>query len=148
MKLEYRPAAPDDFEFLFLLHEAAMRPYVEEAFGPWQADWQRAYFRARFDLAGQYLILFEGQDVGALHVQERAEEIFLVRIEILPAYQGRGIGTAVMQELIERARQAGRPLALRVLKGNLRARYLYQRLGFGVTGESDTHYIMAWYPKE
>jgi ribosomal protein S18 acetylase RimI-like enzyme len=51
-----------------------------------------------------------------------------------------------MRELIARAGQEGRPLALRVLKGNLRARYLYQRLGFGVTGENDRHYIMAYFP--
>lgn len=146
MKLAYRPAVPEDFDFLFMLHEAAMRPYVEDAFGPWQAEWQRAYFRARFNPAEVRLIQLEGQDVGVLHVQERTEEIFLVSLEILPEYQGRGIGTTVMQELIESARQQGRPLALRVLKGNLRARYLYQRLGFGVTGENDSHYIMALYP--
>jgi len=49
-----------------------------------------------------------------------------------------------MKALLAEADQRGKPVALRVLKVNIRARDLYQRLGFGVTGETDTHYIMAY----
>lgn len=146
MHITYRPATAEDFEFLFALHEAAMRSYVEDAFGPWQPEWQREYFRERFDPSALRLVQLDGQDVGMVHVQDRTEEIFLAGLEILPAFQGRGIGTAVIGELKDRAKREGRPLALQVLKGNLGARHLYQRLGFGVTGENATHYIMAYYP--
>lgn len=142
--LTYRPALPDDFEFLFRLHEAVMRAYAEDTFGPWDEDWQRNYFRMHFDLEAVQVIQYNDWDVGALWVQERVEELFLVSLEILPQFQRRGIGTAVIRALIERGREEHKPVALQVLKVNLEARDLYQRLGFGVTGENDTHYIMSW----
>jgi ribosomal protein S18 acetylase RimI-like enzyme len=141
--ISYRPAAAADFDFLFALHEAAMRPAVEIVYGPWDAEWQRAYFRQHFDPAATRIIRVDGRDAGMLQTQERAEELFLVRLEILPAYQRRGAGTAVVRALVEQAAAQGKPVALRVLKGNIPARNFYQRLGFGVTGETDTHYIMA-----
>lgn len=141
--ISYRPAAAADFDFLFALHEAAMRPTVEIVYGPWDAEWQRTYFRQHFDPAATSIIRVDGRDAGMLQTQERAEELFLVRLEILPAYQRRGAGTAVVRALVEQAAAQGKPVALRVLKGNIPARNFYQRLGFGVTGETGTHYIMA-----
>ena len=144
MSLSYRPATPADFEFFFRLHEAAMRAYVEEAYGPWDADWQRTYFRETFDPALLRVIQWNGQDAGMLHVQERSEELFLVDIEILPAFQRRGIGTQVLRSLIAEAERQGKPVALQVLRVNHEARKLYERLGFRVTGEKEKHYLMAY----
>ena len=144
MAITYRPAVPEDFDFLYALHRAAMRASVEESFGAWDDAWQRDYFRRHFSIEDRQVIQLDGQDVGVVVVQPRAEELFLVSLEVLPAFQGRGIGTAVIRALLERARGEGKPVALQVLKSNVRARALYQRLGFGVTGETATHYIMAY----
>ncbi len=144
MNLSYRAASQDDFAFLFNLHRAAMRDPVEETFGPWDDAWQVDYFQKHFDPAVLKIIQYRGDDVGVLYVQGRVEELFLASLEILPAYQRRGIGTAVIRELIAEAKRQGKPVALQVLKANRAARSLYQRLGFGVTGENDTHYIMAY----
>lgn len=146
--ITYRPALPEDFDFLFSLHRAAMRGYVEAAFGPWDEDWQQAYYRKHYPIDRLRIIQFDGQDVGLVYVEERTEELFLAIIEVLPGFQRRGIGTAVVRELIEAAAGLGKPVALQVLKGNIQARNLYQRLGFGVTGENDTHYILAYEPRE
>lgn len=64
-----------------------------------------------------------------INVERRADEIYLARIEILPGYQGRGIGTHLISTLIDQARQLGQDLVLDVLTVNRRARALYQRLG-------------------
>ena len=143
MKPDFRPALPEDVDFLYALHRSAMQTYVVQTWGEWDEDWQRARFEAHFDPALLRVIQFEGQDVGMLQVQERTEELFLVDLEILPRFQRRGIGTAVIQQLVELAASQGKPVALQVLKVNHSARALYQRLGFGVTGEKDTHYILA-----
>ena len=143
VKIGYRPAAPDDYDFLYQLHRAAMQRYVVETWGRWDEDWQELFFRENLHLDLQQVITTGGEDVGVLEVQERAEELFIVLIEILPEYQGRGIGSQVLNDVIARAGQDRKPVALRVLKVNIRARDLYQRLGFGVTGETETHYIMA-----
>lgn len=148
MNLTYRLAAPADFDFLFGLHKAAMQKLVEATFGSWDEPWQLAYFRRHFDPLVQRaelrVIQLDGQDVGLLHVQERAEELFIASLEILPERQGQGIGSAVVREVLRAAATQAKPVALQVLKANIAARSLYQRLGFGITGENETHYILAW----
>jgi ribosomal protein S18 acetylase RimI-like enzyme len=48
-----------------------------------------------------------------------------------PAHEGRGIGQALMEALIEEARaRGGLRMTLRVFAANERARRLYERLGF------------------
>jgi len=143
LNLTYRAALPEDYSFLFGLHKAAMRVYVEDTFGPWDEDWQETYFRSRFDPALLQIIQLNGEDAGVLFIQERHEELFIANLEILPKFQRRGIGTAVIHDVITAAKRRGKPVALQVLKSNIPARNLYQRLGFGVTGENETHYIMA-----
>jgi RimJ/RimL family protein N-acetyltransferase len=39
-----------------------------------------------------------------------------------------------------------RPVELGVFKINVRARRLYERLGFTVVGETETHHRMRWEP--
>jgi ribosomal protein S18 acetylase RimI-like enzyme len=144
VNITYRTAAADDYDFLYRLHRDTMRPYVEATWGDWIEDWQQENFRLHFNPALLRVIQLQGLDVGVMQAQDRTEELFLVRLEILPEYQKRGIGTRVIEDLVAEAARQGKPAALQVLKVNFPARSLYQRLGFGVTGENDTHYIMAY----
>ena len=66
----------------------------------------------------------------------RLRDLFLT-----PEYQGRGIGSRLVNEELAKARRLGKPLRLRVLKDN-RARALYRRLGFTDCGETKTQYWM------
>lgn len=43
-----RPATAEDYDFLFALHRAAMREYIEPIWG-WHEEWQEEYFRKKFD---------------------------------------------------------------------------------------------------
>jgi len=137
-----RPATPADFDFLFALHRAAMRAYIEPIWG-WHEDWQLEYFREKYDSRQRQIIQVEGQDVGVLVVERRADELYLGLIELLPAFQGRGIGTAIIRGLIAQARAEGRPLGLHVLRTNAPARRLYERLGLRVVGEEPNRYRMS-----
>jgi ribosomal protein S18 acetylase RimI-like enzyme len=142
--ISYRAALPEDYNFLFKLHKLTMQTYIEDTFGKWDDIWQEQYFRSHFDPTAILVIQLDGKDVGLLRVQERVEELFLVTLEILPQLQRQGIGTAVIGDLITLAKRQGKPIALQVLKSNILARNLYQRLGFGITGENETHYIMVY----
>jgi ribosomal protein S18 acetylase RimI-like enzyme len=57
-------------------------------------------------------------------------EIYLARIEIQPSHQGQGIGSRIMQDLLDQATIKGQPMVLDVLAVNQRAQALFQRLGF------------------
>ena len=137
-----RPATAADYDFLFALHRAAMRAYVETIWG-WHEDWQQEYFRQKFNPSRRQIIQVDGQDAGVLVVERRADELYLELIELLPAFQGRGVGTAILHGLIDRARAEGVPLTLHVLRSNDDARRLYERLGLRVVAEESDRSRMA-----
>lgn len=136
-----RPATHADADLLYRLHEATMWRYVEAVWG-WEDAKQRAYFAAHFDPAWTFVVMAGGEDVGAITVDWRDDALFIGNIEVLPEWQGRGIGTAMLEEAISAAERRGLPVALRVLKINDAARRLYERLGFIVEGETATHHRM------
>jgi ribosomal protein S18 acetylase RimI-like enzyme len=144
MNLSQREAQPEDEDFLYELHKAAMQQYITAAWGSWDESDQREQFHQCYRPDEMQVIQLDGSDVGVIHLQERTEEIFMVGIEVLPEFQNKGIGSQIIRQVMQKARQSSKPVALQVLKVNLAARALYQRLGFGVTGENDTHYILAY----
>jgi ribosomal protein S18 acetylase RimI-like enzyme len=121
-----------------------LRPYVEATWG-WDEAYQHARFQDHFDPARQDIVLVGGVAVGVFRVERREDGIFLSNIGITPAYQGCGIGTRLIQDLQDEGQARGMPVELQVLKVNP-ARWLYERLGFGVVGESETHWEMRWEP--
>lgn len=138
---QLRPATQADYAFLYNLHKDTIRPSVEATWG-WDEAWQQAYFAQKFDSNKRQIIVFEGQDIGAVAVEEGASEIYLALIEVATAFQGRGIGTAVIQSIIRHAHQKNLPMTLHVLKTNEAAKQLYERLGFAVTAVEDLKYKM------
>ena len=92
-------------------------------------DTQRRFHARAFDPGRWQIITADGADVGVLDVVYRPAEIYLARIEVHPAHQGRGIGTRLISALIDEARRRGQDLVLDVLAVNHRAQALYQRLG-------------------
>ena len=140
--IDLRPATPDDYDFVFSVHCATMRPYVEPIYG-WDEDWQSRYFREHFDTDKRQIIRYGGADVGYISVEEQKSCLLLHTIGILPEFQGRGIGTTLIRRLQRRAKLKGVPVMLQVLKGNP-ARRLYERLGFKVFNTTDTHHQLKW----
>lgn len=139
-----RPATRDDYDFLWALLVDTLRPYVEATWG-WDEAYQRTRFRDHFDPARQDIVLADGVAAGVISVERREDVIFLSNIGITPAYQGRGIGTRLIQDLLDEGRARGVPVELQVIKANP-ARGLYERLGFAVYDESKTHWEMRWKP--
>jgi GNAT superfamily N-acetyltransferase len=142
MRVELVAWSQDDSVFVFRVTEESMRAYVEEAFGTWDCDAQRRRPDESFDVASSSIVLVDGQRAGVLVVEYREAEVFLSRIFLLPAYQRKGVGTALMGRLINGAQAERKPLRLRVLRVNAEARRLYERLGFTVTySTADHHYL-------
>ncbi|MER7850644.1 GNAT family N-acetyltransferase [Kitasatospora sp. NPDC096077] len=85
-----------------------------------------------------------GERAGRLRITRTAGGIELNGIQLLPRFQCRGIGTAVIEDLKAQAAAGGIPLDLDVEKDNPDARRLYERLGFRRTGETDQEYRLRW----
>jgi ribosomal protein S18 acetylase RimI-like enzyme len=122
---------------------ASLGSLVEAVWGWDEADQRRRFHEAFTPARTQRtrLIVVDGVEVGVLIVEDQGGEVLLELIEVLPSYQRRGLGSAVVRDLLDRASRRGSPVALRVLKVNP-AQKLYRRLGFDVVGETDTHLLM------
>ncbi len=140
LEIALRPANMQDASFLWQLHCATIKPYIANTWG-WDEDFQYRYFTEHFSPWGNQIIRFQEKDAGVIAVEETPHGIILSTIELLPQFQGLGIGTQLIQGLLSRAEAQGLPVSLRVLKVNP-ARQLYLRLGFTVVSETDTHYWM------
>lgn len=85
-------------------------------------------------VAWHVLARADGEPVGTARLvmldQQRAK---IGRVAVLPEHRGHGIGTQLVQLLMEYARREGRKEAL--LDAQLSAMSLYEKLGFEAVGE-------------
>ncbi len=137
LEISFRQITFDDFDFLWRLHNAALREYVEKTWG-WDEERQRRLFAESFDANNGEIIVIGGADAGYLWTAEREMETILVSIRILPEYQNRGIGKKIIEDVLVKSKK---PVRLQVLKINP-AQNLYKRLGFETIGETETHFLM------
>ncbi len=144
MHLNRRPATEVDYDFARRVHHEAYHDVVLRQFGRWVEDEQDRYFAASWTKHPHEIVLRDGEPCGFVAIYDRDEAVVFSELVILPAFQGRGIGTALLREQIERARERGVPVSLSVLHENHRAAALYRRLGFHETGKTETHYLMEW----
>jgi len=121
-----------------------MRPYVELTWGVWDDEAQEEFFRRNFSSETVQIIEVEGKDAGLLNVEREPAELFLANLQIHPSQQNRGIGTAVIEDVVASARSLGLSVRLQVLRTNHNALRLYRRLGFVGFKETPTHTIMRW----
>jgi ribosomal protein S18 acetylase RimI-like enzyme len=136
-----RTASDDDYDFLYALHVATIRPAVEATWG-WDDAFQAGRFRQHFVAAENQIIVVAGEDIGVLKLEERDGDCFLGLIEIAPAYQGRGLGSQVVLDVMASAFKNNQAVSLHVLKANPGARRLYERLGFRVVETREERYVM------
>jgi GNAT superfamily N-acetyltransferase len=142
-----RPATPADDEFCWQLHKAAMGGYITAIWG-WDEQKQRRAQARSFNPGRWLIITVDGADAGMLDVVREPGQIYLGRIEILPRFQGQGIGTGLIGELIDEAARQGQDFVLEVLTVNERAQALYRRLGLTeVARRGDVKIIMRLRPE-
>ena len=136
-----RPASDADYDFLYDLHAATIKPYVDATWG-WNDDMQRIIFRQRWNPTDTQIVVVDHSDVGVIRLRESDTEICLGLIEIHPDYQNRGLGSTIIQDILTEAQRRSLSVHLSVLKANEDARRLYARLGFKIIEEREERYMM------
>ena len=120
--LARRPATREDIPFLLALRQRTMNGHVVASGAEVSDAHHMARLMHRFECAE--LLLHEGEPVGLLKVSRDPHEWVLIQIQLAPGYQGGGIGTRLLAEIVAEAERAGVDLTLSVLKANP-ARALY-----------------------
>ena len=91
------------------------------------------------------VIVVDGTDAGRLRVVRTPEAIELAGIQLLPAYQGIGVGRLVLDG-VEREflLHPGSPSSSASSKDNPRAKAFYEREGFRLVGSTDAEDVLRW----
>ncbi len=136
----------EDLDFLFKVSTAAMQP-VADALGDRKSEAERrAAYEEKFNPEDIDVIQFEGTDVGRLRVVRSPDSIYVGGIQILPEFQGKGIGTALFTELVEESKKTGVPIMLEVHDVNTNAMNFYKDLGFKEDGKTEKQTILKFVP--
>lgn len=135
-----RIATPNDYEFLYDLNSKTMCEYIQATWG-WDETWQQNHFKENFQPEANKIIMLNSQDIGRIELFDRADEVRIGNIQILPEHQNKGIGKVIMLKIIQQAQDRKQCVTLQVLKVNP-ARRFYERLGFSVEGEDEAHFRM------
>jgi len=152
-----RPVTASDNEFLLTVYastraeELAQVEWPEgqqQAFLSWQFDMQRREYDARFPDAEYSLILIDEEPAGRIWIGCDAGQIRLLDIALLPNFQNRGAGTALLRRLMEQSTAARKPLRHMVFVLNNNAHRFYERLGFKIIEDLGAYKHMEWDPRE
>jgi GNAT superfamily N-acetyltransferase len=137
----FEPAAADDAEALVALRIAAMRDSLEQL-GRFDPDRARDRFLATYAPAHGRWVIVDGARAGFVQLRPDDAGLKLDHCYITPAWQGRGIGSAVLRALLAEADAQALDLRLDALRGSASQRF-YQRHGFRQEAESawDIHYV-------
>ena len=150
-----RISSPEDHDFMLQVYASTREDEMrlvdwddaqKQAFVQMQFEAQRQHYIITFPEAQYFVIEQEGQPIGRMIVNRSKNTILLVDIAILPEYRNAGIGTRLIEELLEEADRSHCSVQVHVEIFNP-AMNFYKRLGFVKTGEISVYHEMTRPPK-
>jgi GNAT superfamily N-acetyltransferase len=141
---ELRPASVADVEAVAELRAVVLRDDLERL-GRYDEQRVRQRLRDGFDPTHTWIIEVAGAFTGCVALRAAEDAHWLEHFYLSPQLQGRGIGSGVLRELLERCDRNSIPVRLNVLLGSP-ARKLYERHGFTVETEDPVDVFMVREP--
>jgi GNAT superfamily N-acetyltransferase len=150
--VSFRPACDEDERFLLDVYsstraeELALTNWDEHqrhSFLKMQFDAQHIHYRGQYPAAQYLIVLLNDVPVGRLYLAEKADEVRILDITVLPQHRAAGIGSAIVKNLMPMATSMGKPLGIYV-EGFNRSLGLFERLGFVKSGENGYSFLMRW----
>lgn len=151
-----RPETDADIPFLMRLFASTREEELAQV--PWSAEEKQAFLAQQFHAQRHHyrnyidgcvfgVIEHNGEPAGRIYLHERPLHLHLVDVALLPAWRGRGVGTALLEALQEVGRRSGRRVTIFVEKFNSALR-LYRRLGFTGIADHGVYLEMEWRPQD
>jgi ribosomal protein S18 acetylase RimI-like enzyme len=145
-----RPATDADYAFMRGLYASAREEEMErfplddaqkKAFLDQQFAAQFAHYGIHYPTCERNIVEQDGVPVGRFWVDEWHDQIRIVDIALVPGCRGAGIGSRLLQQLLDRARATNKPVTIHVEAFNPALR-LYQRLGFEQVDTNGVYLLM------
>jgi GNAT superfamily N-acetyltransferase len=134
------PADETYREFSYQVKKAAEGEYIISMFG-WDEDVQRGFHAEAWQQRKPDIITYDGKLIGTIATIESEDCIEIGQFFILPEYQNKGIGTYLLKDILDRADQLAKNVALKFLKNNP-VKSLYVRHGFRLVHTSEVAHHM------
>ena len=137
------PYSEENYEFVYNVKKIAYKKYVEHYFKEWNEELQREMYDKFINDRAKHikLIVVGNEKVGFIEGLDINEtEYEQGNICILPKFQGQGIGTDFLNNVINEHKH--QDIYLKVFKINP-AQELYKRLGFTIINETYSHFNMV-----
>ncbi|HEY0426275.1 MAG TPA: GNAT family N-acetyltransferase [Pyrinomonadaceae bacterium] len=152
-RISLRPVVlPDEEDFLIELYYttrddiqmAAIDEEQKRKLSLMQYQLQKDHYATYYPDSSHDMVLLDDARVGRLWTARYETELLGIDLAILPEYQNLRIGTFLMQNLFEEAKQSKKVFNFHVLKTNFKAIRFYERLNCKFTGETISHFMMQW----
>lgn len=151
-----RPARDDDYAFLRRLYGSTREEEMQhfpfdaaqrEAFLDQQFAAQHEHYRIHYPECERNVIERDGLAVGRILVDEWKDQIRVVDIALLPEHRNSGIGSMLLNQVLDRAEAARKDVTIHV-EANNPAMRLYERLGFRRIDTNGVYDFMRWTPPQ
>ncbi len=152
MQISYREERESDFPFLIALYrstreaELARTSWSEaekQAFIEMQFQAQHQHYRTHYPDALWLIVERQGEPVGRLYLERWSHEHRIIDIALVPEARARGIGSAILQDLMDEAAANSKAVGIHVEKENP-AMSLYRRLGFRKREDKGVYDLLIW----
>lgn len=151
-RVRLRPVLPADEPLLVRIYgstreeELARTDWTEqqkEAFVRQQFTAQSRFYVEHYPGAQFQIIEVDDEPAGRLYIHDRADEIRIMDIALLPQFRRKAVGTFLLKETMDRGAKEGKKVTIHVEVFNV-ARRLYERLGFRKVAETQVYHLMEW----
>jgi GNAT superfamily N-acetyltransferase len=134
------PADETHREFSYQVKKAAEGEYITSMFD-WDEDVQRDFHDKAWQQQKPDIITYDSILIGTIATIENEDCIDVGQFFILPEYQNKGIGTHLLNSILDRADQLGKYVTLKFLTNNP-VESLYLRNGFRLVYTSEVAHHM------
>ncbi|MDP1582532.1 MAG: GNAT family N-acetyltransferase [Bradyrhizobium sp.] len=150
--LGFRTLTESDLPFLAQVYastraeELAVTDWSDEhkaAFLEAQFRAQHAHYQRYYPNADWLVTMRGGEDIGRLYLERWPTQHRIIDIAFLPEHRGKGLGAALLRDLIDEAAACGKAVSIHVEKLNPAMR-LYRRLGFTTEEDKGVYDLMRW----
>ena len=150
--LGFRRLAAGDLPFLAQLYastrtdELAVTDWSDDhkaAFLDAQFRAQHAHYQQYYPNADRLVTMRGGEGIGRLYLERWPTQHRIIDIAFLPEHRGKGLGEALLRDLMDEAAACGKAVSIHVEKFNPAMR-LYRRLGFETVEDKGVYDLMRW----
>ncbi|WP_159819440.1 GNAT family N-acetyltransferase [Colwellia sp. 20A7] len=140
----FRSVTHEDLDFLLILRKKSMSKHLANA--KIKLTSEQHLDRVKEHYYDSHIILRDRKPIGLLKLgivslNNTSKSLHIRQLQILPEYQGKGIGSKVLTVVKKKALQLQLPITLNVLLKNP-ARGLYLRHGFQIEGKNKIEFQM------